>query len=318
MIQRRLPSTDLRCVDFTTLKFRIRETGNQEALLFFTICQVPDRSSVAEVEELEKNAQPSAQRIPGWLSRLRSYAVLDPLIFLYTFALGSASLAASFTDPTGAKQHAIARRWARWILRTAMCPVRVVGIEQVNPSKPAIYAANHISALDIPVLYANLPFQFRILAKQELFRYPFIGGHLKRSGQFPVDQSNARASIRSLGRAIEAVKSGMPLVIFPEGGRAADGHIMPFMSGAFFASIKAQVPIVPMAIVGTFEALPMNTYHIQPRELLLIFGEPISPEGYTIRDLDALAAKAQRAIEDLYYANAHVPDPRTRADQRLS
>ena len=85
---------------------------------------------------------------------------------------------------------------------------------------------------------------------------------------------------------------------------------MPFMSGAFYASIKAQVPVVPMAIVGTFEALPMNTYHIQPRDLLLIVGDPISPAGYTTRNLDALATKAQRAIEDIYYANAHVPDPR--------
>ena len=238
--------------------------------------------------------------------------MLDPLIFSYTILLGSTSFAASFVDSTGEKQHAIARTWARWILGTAMCPVRVIGLDRIDTSRPAIYAANHISALDIPLLYANLPFQFRILAKQELFRYPFIGGHLKRSGQFPVDQSNARASIRSLGRAIEGLKSGMPLVIFPEGGRASDGHIMPFMSGAFYASIKAQAPIVPMAIVGTFEALPMNTYHIHPRELQLIIGEPISPNECTIRDLEALAGKAQRAIEDMYYANAHVPDPRER------
>ncbi|HKR32074.1 MAG TPA: lysophospholipid acyltransferase family protein [Terriglobales bacterium] len=273
---------------------------------------MPRESSVAEVEEPPKAAPLSARPIPYWVSRLRSYVILDPLIFFYTFLFGSASLAASFSDPTGARQHAIARKWARWILGTAMCPVRVVGLDGIDASRPAIYAANHISALDIPLLYANLPFQFRILAKQELFRYPFIGGHLKRSGQFPVDQSNARASIRSLGRAIEGLKSGMPLVIFPEGGRAADGHIMPFMSGAFYASIKAQVPVIPMAIVGTFEALPMNTYHVQPRELLLTLGGPISPDGYTIRDLDALAAKAQRAIEDMYYANAHVPDPRER------
>ena len=285
---------------------------SQNAFVLYNI-EVHDRSSVAELEELSKAAQPPVRRIPHWLSKLRSYAVLDPLIFFYTFTLGSVSLAASFSDPTGSKQHAIARKWAQWILGTAMCPVRVVGLDRMDASRPAIYAANHISALDIPLLYANLPFQFRILAKQELFRYPFIGGHLKRSGQFPVDQSNARASIRSLGKGIEGLRSGMPLVIFPEGGRAADGHITPFMSGAFYASIKAQVPVVPMAIVGTFEALPMNTYHIHPRELLLMIGDPISPEGYTTRDLDALAAKAQRAIEDMYYANAHVPDPREKS-----
>jgi len=252
-------------------------------------------------------------RLPHWLSRLRSYFVLDPLIFSYTCLLGSGSFAASFVDRGGAKQHAIARTWSRWILRTAMCPVRVVGLDRVDTSRPAVYAANHISALDIPLLFANLPFQFRILAKQHLFRYPFVGGYLKRSGQYPVDHSNARASIRSLGKAIEGLKSGMPLVIFPEGGRAADGHIMPFMSGAFYASIKAQVPVVPIAIVGTFEALPMNTYHIQPRELLLLIGEPISPANFTTRDMGSLAAATQRAIEDMYYTNAHVPDPRRQA-----
>jgi 1-acyl-sn-glycerol-3-phosphate acyltransferase len=273
---------------------------------------VDNRSSLIEVEEQQSSMAP-ASRLPHWLSRLRSYMLLDPLVFSYTVLLGSASFAVSFADRGGAKQHAIARTWSRWILATAMCPVRVVGLDRVDTSRPAVYAANHISALDIPLLYSNLPFQFRILAKQHLFRYPFVGGHLKRSGQYPVDHSNARASIRSLGRAIDGLKSGMPLVIFPEGGRAADGHIMPFMSGAFYASIKAQVPVVPMAIVGTFEALPMNTYHIQPRELSLLVGEPISPANYTTRDMGSLADTTQRAIEDLYYANAHVPDPRRRA-----
>lgn len=248
------------------------------------------------------------------ISRLRSYLLLDPLIFFYTFVFGSLSLIVSFFDRNGAKQHAIARLWSRWILKTAMCPANVIGLDHIDTVRPAVYAANHISALDIPLLYGELPFQFRILAKQELFRYPFVGGYLKRSGQFPVDQSNARASIRSLGRAIESLKSGMPLVIFPEGGRAADGHIMPFMSGAFYASLKAQVPVVPMAIVGTFEALPMNSFHIRPRQLMLIVGEPILPQAH-MRNMEDLAAKTQRQIEDLYYANAHVPDPRIPAAQ---
>ncbi|HWC18077.1 MAG TPA: lysophospholipid acyltransferase family protein [Terriglobales bacterium] len=272
-----------------------------------------ERSSLIEVAEQHKSPDVSSRSgVPHWLSRVRSYFILDPLIFFYTIILGTASLAVSFFDRKGKKQHTIARIWARWILSTAMCPVRVIGSANLEAARPAIYAANHISAFDIPLLYANLPFQFRILAKQDLFRYPFVGGHLKRSGQFPVDQSNARASIRSLSRAIEALKAGMPLVIFPEGGRAADGHIMPFMSGAFYASIKAQVPVVPIAIVGTFEALPMNSYHIRPRELLLMIGKPISPDGHSIRDLDELAGKAQRAIEDMYYTNAHVPDPRAK------
>lgn len=270
------------------------------------------RSSLMEVETGQTRVDSAQSRsgLHNFFSRLRSYLILGPLIFFFTFLLGTASFLVSFFDQDGRKQHALARSWSRWILATAMSPVTVVGLEHVDMSRPAIYAANHISALDIPVLYANLPFQFRILAKRKLFRYPFIGGHLKRSGQFPIDETNARASIRSLGKAIESLKSGMPLMIFPEGGRAADGHITPFMGGAFYAAIKAQVPVVPMAIVGTFETLPMNTYHIQPRPLQLLIGEPIHSENYTLREMDALAAKVQCVIEDIYYSHAHVPDPR--------
>jgi 1-acyl-sn-glycerol-3-phosphate acyltransferase len=274
---------------------------------------VEDRSSLIEAPAEQQQPASALGRLSGlraFFSGFRAYFIFDPLIFLYTFMLGSASLLASFFDPDGSKQHGIARVWSRWILASAMCPVRVIGMEGIDPSTTAIYAANHISALDIPVLFASLPFQFRILAKEELFRYPFVGGYLKRSGQFPVDQANARAAVRSLARATESLKKGMPLVIFPEGGRAADGHISPFMSGAFHASIRAQVPIVPLAIVHTFEALPMNSFHIQPRELLLIVGEPISPDGHSMKQLDDLAAKTQQVIENMYYAHAPVPDPR--------
>lgn len=275
-----------------------------------------DGSSLIDApSDQQKDAVRSARLtgVEAFFSGLRAYFIFDPLIFLYTFLLGSASFFASFFDPDGSRQHRVAKTWSRWILATAMCPVRVIGMEKIDPKRTAIYAANHISALDIPVLYANLPFQFRILAKQELFRYPFVGGHLKRSGQFAVDQTNARSAVRSLGRATESLKTGMPLVIFPEGGRAEDGHISPFMSGAFHASIRAQVPIVPLAIVHTFEALPMNSFHIQPRELLLIVGDPISPAGHSMRQLEELAAKTQQVIEDMYYANAPVPDPRASA-----
>jgi 1-acyl-sn-glycerol-3-phosphate acyltransferase len=268
-------------------------------------------SSLIEVPRTVDNSAPRQPSGPlHFLSRLRSYFILDPLIFFYTFFLGSASFLVSFFDRDKSKQQALARTWSRWILATAMTPVSVVGLDQIDTTRAAIYAANHISALDIPVLYGCLRFQFRILAKQELFRYPFIGGHLKRSGQFAVSMENARAAIRTLGRAIESLRAGVPLVVFPEGGRSEDGHISPFKGGAFYAAIKAQVPVVPLAIVGTYEALPMNTYHIQPRPLQLLVGEPISTADYTLREMDALAEKTQRAIEEMYYANGHLADPR--------
>src|SRR5262249_52293994 len=102
---------------------------------------VDDRSSLIDVEE-QPTSLATPARLPHWLSRLRSYFVLDPLIFSYTCLLGSASFVASFADHGGSKQHAIARTWSRWILATSMCPVRVVGLDRVDTSRPAVYAAN--------------------------------------------------------------------------------------------------------------------------------------------------------------------------------
>jgi 1-acyl-sn-glycerol-3-phosphate acyltransferase len=245
-----------------------------------------------------------------WLSRLRAYLILDPLILSYTFVLGIVALIVSFFDSTGRRQHAIAQVWSKMIMATTLSPVTVIGAENLEGTRAAVYAANHISAIDIPLLYAYLPFQFRIIAKQELFRTPCVGWYLKRSGQLPVDQTNARASIRSLNKAVDSLKTGMPLVIFPEGGRAPDGHIMPFMNGPFYAALKAEVDIVPLAIVGTFELLPMDGFHIQPRPLSLVIGKPISTAGYSLRDMESLAQETQRIIEDMYYSRSSVPDPR--------
>ncbi len=258
-----------------------------------------------------RKAPVPATGIHRFFSLLRAYLVLDPLVLLYTFVLGTAALIVSFFDSSGRRQHAIAQLWSRMIMGTILSPVIVIGAENLEGERAAIYAANHISAIDIPLLYSRLPFQFRIIAKKELFTTPCVGWYLKRSGQLPVDRSNARASIRSLNAAVESMRAGMPLVIFPEGGRAPDGHIMPFMGGPFYAAIKAQVDIVPIAIVGTFELLPMNSFHLRPRPLYMMLGQPISSAGYTLRDMDALAERTQKVIEDMYYSMSSVPDPRT-------
>lgn len=241
--------------------------------------------------------------------RWRSYLILNPLIYLYTFVLGTLSLLSSLFDRSGRVQHGFARLWSQLILKTSMCGLSVEGLDKLDLTHPYIYASNHISAFDIPTLYVGLPVQFRIMAKKELFRYPFMGWHLKRSGQIPIERENARSSLKSLIRASETVRGGTPLFVFPEGGRSADGTIKPFLGGAFYVAIKAGVPIVPMAIVGTYEAIPMNSYVIRPHPLRLIVGEPVTTEGMHPRDMDALAARVQKAIEDLYYPNAYVADP---------
>lgn len=237
----------------------------------------------------------------GLLSALRSYLILDPLIWAYTVFFGIISLVAYFFRNRERVLHKFARAWTKGVMKLTLSPVTVTGLEKIDTSKTHVYAANHGSALDIPVLYANLPFHFRIVFKKELLSYPIIGGYLKRSGQVCIDQQKPARSIADIRSAVKSLQAGLPLVIFPEGGRTPDGEIKPFLPGAFFLAIKAQVDIVPIALIGPFELLPMNTYHIKCRPLEMRVGEPISTVGLKAHDLEALSAKVKQAMEALYY-----------------
>ncbi|HZQ91336.1 MAG TPA: lysophospholipid acyltransferase family protein [Terriglobales bacterium] len=263
--------------------------------------------------EVELQTVPPQSKLAAFFSILRSLFFFVPLVYLYTAVLGALSLISSLWDRSGRVQHGFARLWSRLILKTLFSPATTVGLENVlNDGKPRLWVFNHASALDIPVLYADLPFQFRIIAKKELFRYPFMGWHLKRSGQIAIDPEDAHSSLSSLNRAAQTLRSGMPLVVFPEGGRCIDGHIQPFLGGGFYAAIRARVDVVPVALVGTWEVLPMNSYHVRPGPVQMIVGRPISTDGMHVRQMDELAARAQRAVEDLYYSRAAVarPEPR--------
>ena len=227
-----------------------------------------------------------------------------PVVYLYTGVLGTAALLVSLFDGSGRMQHRIAHIWARVILKTVGIRVHVSGLNNLHPPQAAIYAANHLSAIDIPVLYSHLPGQFRIMAKRGLFRYPFLGWYLKRSGQIPIVIGDAHASLRSLNRAGDALRKGMPLVVFPEGGRSATGRLKEFMGGAFYVAIRSQAPVVPMAIVGTYELLPMNSFHMVPGDVDLVIGEPIPTAGLRVRDTERLAARVRQVIAELH--DSHV------------
>lgn len=237
------------------------------------------------------------------MSRLRSYLVFDPLIWVYTVVLGIASMPATLFGDKARILHKFARFWSQLIMKTICSPVTVIGLDKIDTSKPHVYAVNHSSALDIPVLYLYLPFPFRIVFKKELLSYPIIGWHLRRSGQICIDQQNPATSIGSIRSALKGLKAGMPLVIFPEGGRTPDGQVKPFLPGAFFLAIKSQVDIVPVVLIGTYELLPMNTYHIKSRSLEMRVGEPISTAGLKLRDMATLSAKVYKQMQDLYFGS---------------
>jgi 1-acyl-sn-glycerol-3-phosphate acyltransferase len=266
----------------------------------------------SQLSEAERDPAPHpVNRNYSLLSRLRSYFVYDPLIWLYTVVFGITSIPFGFFDKDGSILHGFARNWSKLIMKTIFSPVRITGMEKIDTSRTYVYAVNHASALDIPVLYASLPFQFRIVHKKELLSYPVIGWHLKRSGQVCVDQQNPSHSVGQIKSAVRTLKNGMPLVIFPEGGRTADGHIQPFLAGAFFMAIKANVDIVPIALVGTYELLPMDTFHIKSRPLEMRVGNPIPTSGLSLRNLEALSARVRQEVQALYDGSAQVSSLKT-------
>ena len=246
------------------------------------------------------SAEPPRITTAGPLVRWVSYLFLAPLFAVATTAFGSVALLSSLFDTTGRWQHRIARSWASVVLLISLSPVQLIGTENLPGEQAAVYAANHLSYMDTPVVFSKLPFQFRILARHDLFRIPFIGWYLQRSGQIPVDTTHARSSVSSLNRGVQALKQGMPLVIFPEGGRSPDGRLHEFLSGVAFMAIRARVPVVPLALAGTYELLPMHTYHLRPRPLYLIIGKPISTAEYTPKTAEALMQRIHEAIACMY------------------
>jgi len=234
-------------------------------------------------------------RFYRWCTNL----IQAPLMAVITIFCASLSIVVSLVDKRGNVQHKIARVWARGCVWATGSRLTVVGEENLRKHRTAVYASNHTSYMDTPVIFASLPFQFRIIARKQLWRIPFIGWYLNRSGQMPVDTANPRASLSSLGAGAKALKSGMSLFVFPEGGRTLNGELKPFLSGAAYLAIRAQVPLVPIGLSGVYELLPMHTRHFYPGELTLHAGDPIETKGMNLRQTEELTARLRSAIEDL-------------------
>ncbi|MGI8773323.1 MAG: lysophospholipid acyltransferase family protein [Acidobacteriaceae bacterium] len=253
------------------------------------------------------NAGISPLALPPMGARLCSNLIQAPAFFVATALFGSASLAISLIEKDGAWQHRIARAWAKAGLMISGSSLEIIGGEFLQQHQTAVYVCNHLSYMDTPAIFAAMPFQFRILARSDLWKLPFIGWHLHRSGQIAVTVDNPRSSIASLNHGVRALKAGMPLFAFPEGGRARDGHLAPFMSGPSYMAIRAGVPIVPMALVGTYELLPMHGRHFRPQTIKLIVGEPVSTAGRSSREAEALTGRVREIIHDLYYLYSAMP-----------
>jgi len=234
------------------------------------------------------------------MSLVRSLVFSTPLILICTIVMGTLSLIASFFDRTGNSQHRVARAWARMLLAVSFIRVRVEGLEKLDPLGAYVFVSNHGSFMDIPALLASLPQQFRFFAKKGLFRIPFLGTHLRRAGHLPVDRSSPRASLKTMLEAARMMRGrGVSVLNFPEGGRSAEG-LREFKEGPAFIAIKAGVPVVPMAILGTRAIVPRGEWRFTPGTATLRIGQPLEPSAFS--DPDSLRLAAERAVAELLVA----------------
>ena len=217
-----------------------------------------------------------------------------------TLVAGTLVIVLSFFVRSGNPLHKIARLWGKSILVVSRIKVTVKGLSNIDPSIPYIYMPNHQSNFDIPVLLGHLAVQFRWLAKMELFKIPIFGRAMRKAGYISIDRYDRQSAFKSLNLAAKKIKSGVSVLIFPEGTRSRDGKIRPFKKGGFVLAIDSGVPIVPVVIKGTYAIMTKGKFRMNPGHVSMFVHEPIDTAAYTRETKEGLMESVRRVIcEDL-------------------
>jgi 1-acyl-sn-glycerol-3-phosphate acyltransferase len=177
--------------------------------------------------------------------------------------------------------------------------LRIEGAEHIQHHRAAIYAVNHASNVEPPLLFEALsPLfpRFSVLYKAELRKLPILVRAFDLAGFVPLERNNREQSLPAIERAAEALRSGSSFMIFPEGTRSRTGELLPFKKGGFIMAIKAQAPVVPTAIVGARDAMHKGSFVIQPVMVTVKFSEPIETAGLSMDDRDSLATRVRDRI----------------------
>lgn len=186
-----------------------------------------------------------------------------------------------------------------WGVRAASIRVQVAGREQVPTGISCIFLANHVSNLDPPVLFPELPGMAAAMLKKELMRIPLLGPAMAMGGFVPVERGHRRESAKaSVAKAAEVLRRGIHMLIFPEGTRAKDGRLQPFKRGPFYLAMETGAPIVPIVITGTETMMRKGSAAITPDIAHVEFLEPLWPKNFATRD-DLMAAVRERMITAL-------------------
>jgi len=225
----------------------------------------------------------------------RTVFYLIPAITVYTIVLGTMSIGSSLFEKRGYFAHWCARMWSRLILGTTGVTVDVVGLERLQRGRTYVFVANHQSIYDIPILFWSLPYQLRIIAKESLGRFPFLGWHLRRTGHMLVDRSRPDRA-RIFGWASRLTANGLSLIVFPEGTRSADGRVGRFKGGSFYLALEAGLPIVPLSVVGSRHVMLKGRLATYPGHVRLVVHEPIDTRDLAGTDAREFGERVRRII----------------------
>lgn len=228
---------------------------------------------------------------------LLPYQVFVILFFFpLTYVWGVVGYVASFFDANGNLAHRCITQWARTSLALAGLQVHIEGQERLNSQSTYIFMPNHASFLDTLLAFAYIPCDFRDIIKEEVFSIPLLGLVLRRSGQIPMDRNNPWKALRSLREAADLLKEGVSVLVFPEGTRTPNGEIQEFKTALFILPIRSRIPVVPVLIEGTFQALKRGSILVNPVPLKLTFYDPIPADSFEVRDRKIYAEKVREVL----------------------
>jgi 1-acyl-sn-glycerol-3-phosphate acyltransferase len=191
--------------------------------------------------------------------------------------------------------------WSKCILWTFGIKVSIQGLEHIDLNKPYIFVSNHASMADIPTVMVALNRKVNFVFKKELTWIPIWGWALRYGPFIMIDRSNPRDALTSIERAVQTIRSGQSIILFPEGTRTSNGKLQPFKRGAFTLAARSEVPVVPMIINNTYGIMPKGSLKVKSANISVILEKPISTVELTSKaDELELIEQVHKTIEQHY------------------
>ncbi len=233
-------------------------------------------------------------RVPLAVLRTIVAAVVQGLT---TFLCGSYLIVLLKVRPRTRQVPSVMRIWAKLFLLVTGTRVTIEGAERIDPNGSYVFTGNHSSNLDIPVIMGRLPVSIRFMAKKEIFKVPVLGGAMRAIHMIETDRRFSPTAHRAINEQVTTViDAGLSLMIFPEGTRSEDGKMLPFKKGAFRIARDNELPIVPVTIVGAYEAWRPHAKLIFGGKVKLMIHDPIPTTGLTAADLNDLRNRTRSMV----------------------